>query len=149
MRAAGENLPHGKRPAKRKEAAGCEFPRHPSLARGALHLFPELNQSKHIRLRAHLVLVPARHARCVGERDAATKRGYMAGDRHAKDTPAEIVERLNKTINVGLADAKLKAKLAELGHLPMPMASAEFGKFVAAETEKWGLVVKAAGIKPQ
>jgi tripartite-type tricarboxylate transporter receptor subunit TctC len=73
----------------------------------------------------------------------------MAGDRHAKDTPAEIVERLNKTINVGLADAKLKAKLAELGHLPMPMTSAEFGKFVAAETEKWGLVVKAAGIKPQ
>jgi len=66
-----------------------------------------------------------------------------------KNTPAEVVEILNKEINVGLADAKLKAKFAELGHLPMPMTPAEFGKFVAAETEKWGLVVKAAGIKPQ
>jgi tripartite-type tricarboxylate transporter receptor subunit TctC len=66
-----------------------------------------------------------------------------------KDTPAEIVERLNKEINIGLADAGLKAKFAELGHQPMPMTPTEFGKFIAAETKKWGPVVKAVGIKPQ
>jgi tripartite-type tricarboxylate transporter receptor subunit TctC len=66
-----------------------------------------------------------------------------------KDTPAEIVERLNKEINAGLADVSLKARLADLGHLPMPMTAAEFARFVAAEKEKWGPVVKAVGIKPQ
>jgi tripartite-type tricarboxylate transporter receptor subunit TctC len=66
-----------------------------------------------------------------------------------KDTPAEIVERLNKEINAGLADVSLKGKFGELGHLPMPMTPSEFGKFIAAETEKWGPVVKAVGIKPQ
>jgi tripartite-type tricarboxylate transporter receptor subunit TctC len=53
----------------------------------------------------------------------------------------------------GLADAGLKAKFAELGHQPMPMTPTEFGKFIAAETKKWGpvvkAVVKAVGIKPQ
>jgi tripartite-type tricarboxylate transporter receptor subunit TctC len=64
-----------------------------------------------------------------------------------KNTPAEIIERLNKEINAGLADPKMKAQLAELGIVPMPMAPAEFGKFVAAETEKWGKVIRAANIK--
>ena len=77
--------------------------------------------------------------------EAATWLGIGA----PKDTPAEIVERLNKEINVGLADAKLKAKFAELGHLPMPMTPAEFGKFIADETEKWGKVIRAAGIKAE
>jgi len=79
--------------------------------------------------------------------------GYAAtawlGMSAPKDTPVEIVERLNKEINAGLADASLKAQFAELGHVPMPMTPAEFGKFVAAETEKWGPVVKAVGIKLQ
>jgi tripartite-type tricarboxylate transporter receptor subunit TctC len=79
--------------------------------------------------------------------------GYAAtawlGMSAPKDTPVEIVERLNKEINDGLADASLKAQFAELGHVPMPMTPAEFGKFVAAETEKWGPVVKAVGIKLQ
>ena len=66
-----------------------------------------------------------------------------------KSIPVEIVERLNKEINAGLADASLKAQFAELGHVPIPMTPTEFGKFVAAETEKWGPVVKAVGIKPQ
>jgi len=66
-----------------------------------------------------------------------------------KDTPAEIIERLNKEINAGLADASLKAQFAKLGHVPMPMTPTDFGRFVAAETEKWGPVVKAVGIKPQ
>ena len=64
-----------------------------------------------------------------------------------KKTPAEIVAKLNKEINVALADPKLKARLADLGAEPMTMTPADFEKFVVDETEKWGKVVKFAGIK--
>ena len=64
-----------------------------------------------------------------------------------KATPAEIVEKLNKEINAGLADPEMKARLAGLGVDPMSMTSAEFGKFIADETEKWAKVVRAANIK--
>ena len=64
-----------------------------------------------------------------------------------KGTPAEIIDKLNKEINAGLADPKLKARFADLGDIPMPMTPGEFGKFVADETEKLGKVVKFAGIK--
>src|SRR5262249_6362518 len=64
-----------------------------------------------------------------------------------KGTPAEVVDRLHKEISAGLADPKLKAWFADLGEAPMPMTPAEFGKLVADETEKWGNVVKFAGIK--
>jgi tripartite-type tricarboxylate transporter receptor subunit TctC len=66
-----------------------------------------------------------------------------------RSTPTEIVGRLNKEINAGLADAKMKARLADLGCEGMPMTSAEFGKHVVDETEKWGKVVKFANIKPE
>src|SRR5262249_53314284 len=67
-----------------------------------------------------------------------------------RNTPSNVIDLLNKEINAGLADASMKAQFAELGHVPMPMAPAEFGRFVAAETEKWAPVVKAVGItKPQ
>jgi tripartite-type tricarboxylate transporter receptor subunit TctC len=66
-----------------------------------------------------------------------------------KSTSTEIVGRLNKEINTGLADPMMKARLDELGMVPMPMTPAEFGNFVANETEKWGKVVKLVGIKPQ
>jgi tripartite-type tricarboxylate transporter receptor subunit TctC len=66
-----------------------------------------------------------------------------------KKTPTEIVEKLNKEINAALADPKLKARFADLGAEPMSMTPAEFAKFVVDETEKWGKVVKFAGIKPQ
>jgi tripartite-type tricarboxylate transporter receptor subunit TctC len=65
------------------------------------------------------------------------------------NTPEGIIEMLNKEINAGLADSKLKAKFADLGALPMPMTPAEFGRLIADETEKWGKVVKFAGIKPE
>jgi tripartite-type tricarboxylate transporter receptor subunit TctC len=64
-----------------------------------------------------------------------------------KGTPDDIVVALNKTVNAGLADAKMQAKLANLGAAPMPMTPAEFGKFVAAEVDKWAKVVKSANIK--
>src|SRR5215212_7494844 len=66
-----------------------------------------------------------------------------------KNTPAETVDKLNKEINAGLADPKLKARLAELGGTVMPGSPADFGKFIAAETEKWGKVVRAANMKAE
>jgi len=66
-----------------------------------------------------------------------------------KNTPTDIIDRLNKEINAALADPKIKARLADLGAVPMPMTPAEFGKFIAAETEKWGKVIKAANIQPE
>ena len=64
-----------------------------------------------------------------------------------KNTPAEIVEKLNKETNAALVDPKMKARLLDLGGTPMPMTPADFGKLIADETEKWGKVVKFAGIK--
>jgi tripartite-type tricarboxylate transporter receptor subunit TctC len=64
-----------------------------------------------------------------------------------KNTPAEIVATLNKEINAGLADPQLKGRFAEVGADTMPMTPAGFGKFIAEETEKWGKVVRFAGIK--
>ena len=64
-----------------------------------------------------------------------------------KNTPKDIVDKLNKEINAGLADPKLKARLEELGGVPMSVTPAEFAKFIADETEKWGKVVKFAGLK--
>jgi tripartite-type tricarboxylate transporter receptor subunit TctC len=66
-----------------------------------------------------------------------------------KNTPAEIIDKLNKEVNAALADAKVKARLADLGSVPMPMTPIEFGKFITNETEKWAKVVKLAGIKAE
>jgi tripartite-type tricarboxylate transporter receptor subunit TctC len=66
-----------------------------------------------------------------------------------KGTPAEIVDRLNKEINAGLADPQLKARLVELGSTTLPGSPADFGKFLANETEKWAKVVKFAHIKAE
>jgi tripartite-type tricarboxylate transporter receptor subunit TctC len=66
-----------------------------------------------------------------------------------KSTPAEAVDRLNKEINAALADPKMKARLADLGGIATPMTPAGFGKLIVDETEKWGKVVRAAGIKPE
>jgi tripartite-type tricarboxylate transporter receptor subunit TctC len=79
--------------------------------------------------------------------------GYEADDWKGigapKDTPVEIVARLNKEINGALADPKMKARLADLGGTPLPGSPADFGKFIAAETEKWGKVIRAANIKAE
>ena len=64
-------------------------------------------------------------------------------------TPAEIVERLNKDINAGLADAKTKARLGDLGCLVSAGSPADYAKFVTGETDKWGKVVRAAGLKAE
>jgi len=66
-----------------------------------------------------------------------------------KNTPTEIVDKLNKEINVAFADLKIRARIADLGSPVFASSPAEFANFIAAETEKWGKVVKFARIKPQ
>jgi tripartite-type tricarboxylate transporter receptor subunit TctC len=66
-----------------------------------------------------------------------------------KDTPAEIIEKLNKEINAALADPQMKARLADLGGSVLPGSPTEFGKLIAEETEKWGKVIRAANIKAE
>jgi tripartite-type tricarboxylate transporter receptor subunit TctC len=66
-----------------------------------------------------------------------------------KNTPAEIVDKLNKEINAALADPNAKARLVGLGLQPMSLTSAEFGKFIADQTDKWAKVIRAANIKPE
>jgi tripartite-type tricarboxylate transporter receptor subunit TctC len=76
--------------------------------------------------------------------EASTWYGIVA----PKNTPVEIVRKLNTEINAGLADSKIKAQLAQTG-APMPMTSGEFGNLIAAETEKWGKVIRTGKIKPE
>ena len=64
------------------------------------------------------------------------------------DTPKEIIDKLNKVINTGLADSKVKARLAELGATILPGSSAEFGKFLTDDTQKWSNVIKFSGTRP-
>jgi tripartite-type tricarboxylate transporter receptor subunit TctC len=63
-------------------------------------------------------------------------------------TPADAIDKLNKEINAGLADPKMKARLADLGATALALSPADFGKLIADETEKWGKVIRFAGIKP-
>jgi tripartite-type tricarboxylate transporter receptor subunit TctC len=65
-----------------------------------------------------------------------------------KNTPSEILEKLNRSINASLADPKVKARLADLGATTLGGSSADFGKLIAEETEKWGKVIRAGNIKP-
>jgi tripartite-type tricarboxylate transporter receptor subunit TctC len=65
-----------------------------------------------------------------------------------RNTPADIVDRLNKEINAALIDPRMKARLADLGGTMLPGTAAEFGRLLAGEVEKWGKVVKFSGAKP-
>ncbi|HZN29731.1 MAG TPA: tripartite tricarboxylate transporter substrate-binding protein, partial [Xanthobacteraceae bacterium] len=66
----------------------------------------------------------------------------------AKNTPADVVATINKEVLAGLADPKLRARIDQLGGVPMPMSPSEFGKFVVDETEKWAKAVKFSGATP-
>lgn len=84
---------------------------------------------------------------------AETVPGYEAsvwyGVGAPKNTPAEIIEKLNTEIDAVLADAAMKARFAELACTPRPMTAAEFGKLIADETEKWGKVIRESNIKAE
>jgi tripartite-type tricarboxylate transporter receptor subunit TctC len=79
--------------------------------------------------------------------------GYEAGDLLGicapRNTPAEIIGKLNKEINAALADPKLQARFADLGGAALALSPAEYGKLLASETEKWAKVIRAANIKPE
>ena len=77
--------------------------------------------------------------------DATTWFGIGA----PKDMPSEIVDKLNKEINVALANPKINAQLADLGGISLTLSPAEFGKLIADDTEKWAKVIRAANIKPE
>jgi tripartite-type tricarboxylate transporter receptor subunit TctC len=81
---------------------------------------------------------------------AETVPGYEAsaffGMAVPKGTPPEIVDKLNKEVNAALADANIKARLADLGGILIPGSPTDFGKVVADETEKWAKVIKAGGV---
>jgi tripartite-type tricarboxylate transporter receptor subunit TctC len=66
-----------------------------------------------------------------------------------RNTPKEMIDRLNRETNFALAEPKNIARLADIGNEPMPMSVAEFSKLIASETEKWAKVVKLAGLKPE
>jgi len=77
--------------------------------------------------------------------EASTWFGIVA----PTNTPTEIIEKLNNAVNAGLADPKIKARLAEMGGMLLAGSPADFGNVIAEETEKWGKVIRAANIKPE
>jgi len=66
-----------------------------------------------------------------------------------RNTPTEIINKVNMEINSALADSKMRASFADLGSTPLPVSPTDFGKFIVEEAEKWGKVIKFAGIKPE
>jgi tripartite-type tricarboxylate transporter receptor subunit TctC len=79
--------------------------------------------------------------------------GFEAGGTQGlgapRNTPLEIIDRLNREINAGLADPRIKARIADLGNAPLVLSPAEYGKLLAEETEKWAKVIRAANIKAE
>jgi tripartite-type tricarboxylate transporter receptor subunit TctC len=131
----------------------------PDLFRGQVHaMFDNLpNKIEYIRteqLRALAVTSATRWpslpdiptvAEFLPGYDVTTWMGFSA----PKRTPIEIIDKLNKEINAGLINPKIKARLAELGGAPLVGSPADFGKFIADETEKWAKVIRAANIKAE
>ena len=85
----------------------------------------------------------------VGDFVAGYETSIWFGVGAPRNTPSEIVDRLNKEINAGLADPKIKSRFAELGGTTLSGSPADFGKLIVEETEKWAKVIKFAGIKAE
>jgi tripartite-type tricarboxylate transporter receptor subunit TctC len=83
----------------------------------------------------------------VGEFIPGFEASSWAGVGAPKNTPADIVDKLNTEINAGLADPKIKAQLTDLGGTAIALSPADFGKLIAEDTEKWAKVIKSVGIK--
>jgi tripartite-type tricarboxylate transporter receptor subunit TctC len=106
------------------------------------------------RLRALAVTTAKRSAALpdlptVGEFVPGYEASQWYGLGVAKNAPTEIIDRLNKEINVALADPNMKARLADLGGTALAGSPADFGKLIADETEKWAKVIKSVGIKAE
>jgi tripartite-type tricarboxylate transporter receptor subunit TctC len=89
------------------------------------------------------------HVPAIGEIVPGYEASNWYGIVAPKDTPAAIVDRLNKEINAILADPHVKARIADMGASPFAGSAADFAKFVAEDTERWGKVIRAANIKPE
>jgi tripartite-type tricarboxylate transporter receptor subunit TctC len=85
----------------------------------------------------------------VGEFVPGYEASYWSGICAPKNTPAEIIDKLNWEINATLADPKVMARLAELGAMVFASSPTEFRKLIADENEKWGKVIRAARIKAE
>ena len=85
----------------------------------------------------------------VGESVPGYEASSFFGFGAPQNTPAEIIDKLNKEIDAGLADPKIKARLADLDGMVLGGSPADFGKLIAEETEKWSKVIRAANIKPE
>ena len=79
----------------------------------------------------------------------ATRRAGGLASPRPKNTPAEVIDKLNREINTALADLKIKAQLADLGSTVFAGSPADFSKLIADDTEKWGKVIRAANIKAE
>jgi tripartite-type tricarboxylate transporter receptor subunit TctC len=131
----------------------------PDLLSGQVHLYfsplPQVIQYvRDGRLRA-LAVTSAKRTDALPDVPALAEfvPGYEASGWYGMSapagTPADIIDKLNKEMNAGLADPALKAKLLAIGVVPNPMTPAEFGKFTADEIDKWAKVVKFANIKAE
>ena len=128
------------------------------LLRGELHVAfdPMLSSIEHIRagkLRALAVTTATRSEALpdiptVGEFVPGYESIGWVGIGVPKNTPIEIIEKLNGEINAGLADSKIKARLADLGGTPLAGSPTDFGKLIAEQTDRWAKVIRAANIKP-
>jgi tripartite-type tricarboxylate transporter receptor subunit TctC len=85
----------------------------------------------------------------VGDSIAGYEASSLYGIGAPRNTPAEIVAKLNTEVNAALADPKLKARLADVGGTVLAGSPADFGTLIVDETEKWGKVIKFANIKPE
>jgi tripartite-type tricarboxylate transporter receptor subunit TctC len=122
-----------------------------------LAFFGPLPSMEHIRANRLRPLAVAGATRSHALPDLPTIGDFVAGFEASSwfgigapmNTSREIVDKLNSEINAALADSKIKTRLADLGSTPSPGSPAEFGKFIADETEKWAKVIRAANIKPE
>jgi|SRR4051794_31273815 len=115
---------------------------------------PSIGYVRSGRLRALATTAAARSSALpevptVGEWVAGYEASAWYGLAAPSNTPIDVVDKLNKEINAGLLDPKLRARLEELGSSPFVASPSESGKFLAAETDKWGKVVRAANLKPE
>jgi tripartite-type tricarboxylate transporter receptor subunit TctC len=117
-------------------------------------LSSSLEHVKSGRLRALAVTTPTRSdvlpdIPTIGEFVPGYEAIAVGGLGAPKGTPVEIIEKLNREINAGLADPKIKARFAELGLIPLSRSPADWGKLIVNETEKWAKAVKFSGAKPE
>ncbi len=97
----------------------------------------------------HVALNPCKCSLPPGEFVPGFEASTWQGIGAPKNTPAEIVDELNKLINAALADGRIKARLADFGSIPTPMSPAAFEELIVTEAEKWAKAVRAANIKLQ